>query len=443
MANEKIIYEISVTGNAAQEIDKAKKSYDDFKKNVEAPSKELPLARQLRDIKMEMQKLDQAGKGVGTKAFDELAKKAGNIKDSMNAANEAINVRAVGSNLEQNLNLMKSGFDTVVGSAQVATGTMALFGVENENVAESIQKMMALQSLSTGVMTVWKNLSKEGILVQTIMNTKMVAATAIQKFYTAAIGASTGAMKALKVAMISTGVLALVAVIGEVIGKIVEWKNNNDNLENSNISMANSINNVADAWKNAKEWADNYYSGTFSSLSKEQESIYENIKAKKGEAEADNYKRNILQENAAALQATINKAKKEEEKAKQTLTQLIAGQNYTGVNDANTQAIRNQRLLLSTIGLEIKQLQSEQRTAETAILNIGGKTNGNKKTSTLQNKETQKLINAAPDTFNVYINELGAIREVNIMSDDDEKSFQQKLIGLLTSAIRTLQVQNV
>lgn len=431
---EKIIYEISVSGNASQEFEKANKTYNDFKKNIEAPTKELPLTRQLRDIKLEMQKLDQAGQGVGNKQFDELAKQAGSIRDSMNAANDAIRTNAVGTEFERGMNVACGAFEALNGSAQVVTGTMALFGMENKNVEKSIQQMMGLMSMANGVKMVYNALTKEGALVTALLSMKNKAAAVTQALFTKSMWASVTATKALKAALITSGIGAIAVVIGTVVEALMNWKSEADN-------VANSANNIANAYENAVKWAKEYYtSSSFAQLTPEQQTEYEYIKAKEGEDAAQKYKLKILGENEQAAIASINKIKKAQKDADLELQMMLAGMNYSGQTE-ESEGIKTQKQKIAALRLELAKMEDDLKKTQTAIITTHGTGNKNKKSSTLQNKETQKLINAAPKTFNVYINELGAIREVNIMSDEDEVKFQQKMVGVLTSALQTIQVQ--
>lgn len=136
------------------ELDKSVKANaaslgDHFREVGNYEKASIPLKKELREIKEEMQKMHAAGL-ENTKDFQELSLRAGKLRDSMDAVNDQVKTLAVGSRLEMGLNTMKGGIDGVVGSAQIAQGVMQTFGSENENVARGIQKLVALQSISQG-----------------------------------------------------------------------------------------------------------------------------------------------------------------------------------------------------------------------------------------------------------------------------------------------------
>lgn len=197
------------------------------------------LRKELLSVKSQMQQLALAGKD-GSAEFLEMAKKAGMLKDALDAVNEQTNTFAVGSKFELGLKTAKEGFDGVAGGAQIAEGAMALFGEENENVTKSIQRMMAIQSVVNGVQAVFNALKKEGAVVTALMSAKTVIATAVQATYTAVVGASTGALKAFKVALASTGIGALVVLLGTAVAGLYNVMSATDGVTQSLEDMAKS-----------------------------------------------------------------------------------------------------------------------------------------------------------------------------------------------------------
>lgn len=182
--------------------------------NLENSTK--PLKVQLRELTQQLQMMHAQGK-ENTAEFQELSKKAGVLKDSMNSVNDQVNTLATGSKLEAFVKVGKGAFDAVAGSAQAAEGAMQLMGSENENVTKGIQKMMALQSLSNGVNQVYNSLIKEGALVTGIMTAKTWLQTTAIGAYNLVVGTSTGLMKAFRLALAGTGIgLLVIAIMGAV-----------------------------------------------------------------------------------------------------------------------------------------------------------------------------------------------------------------------------------
>lgn len=173
----------------------------------------IPLKAQLKEIVQQMQLLAVAGKDDGQEFID-LAEKAGKIKDAMNATNDQMKVFAVGNNFEQGLKIAKGSFDALNGAAQTYEGTLAALGVQNEDAAKVIQKLVALQSIQNGVTQVFDSLQKESAFMLGLNTAATKAAAAGQAIYATAVGTSTGAMKAFRIALLATGIGAIVVAIG-------------------------------------------------------------------------------------------------------------------------------------------------------------------------------------------------------------------------------------
>ena len=174
------------------------------------------LRSELKTIIAEMQKMHKAGM-ENSEEFKNLSVKAGKLKDSMDAVNDQVRTLTVGSKLESSLNAMAGGFDAVIGTAQTAYGVMALFGNENKEVEKSIQKMVALQSIASGVQSTFNALKKEGALVTSLYSAKTKALAAAKLIYATAIGTATGKLKLFRIALLSTGIGAIIVGIGLLI----------------------------------------------------------------------------------------------------------------------------------------------------------------------------------------------------------------------------------
>jgi len=172
--------------------------------NYEAAT--VPLKAQLKEIMMLMQQMAVAGQD-DSEEFVELAKKAGTLKDAMNATNDQIKTFTSGDALEQNLKIAKASFDAVSGAAQGVEGAMQLVGSENEDVARGIQKMVALQSIQNGVTQVYEALQKESAFMAGVLAVKTEIVTAAQWLWNAAMTAN-------PIGAIAAGVGALIGIFG-------------------------------------------------------------------------------------------------------------------------------------------------------------------------------------------------------------------------------------
>jgi hypothetical protein len=162
------------------------------------------LEEQLNETKKELLDLAAAGK-QNTKEFQALSARAGSLKRDIEGVEQAIDryskagsagLAAVG----QAAQLMAGGF-------AIAQGAAALFGNENEDLQKTMMKVQASIALVTGVQQVAELLNRNSVITTKAM-------TLAQGLYSAAVGTSTGALKAFRIAMVSTGIGAFVVALG-------------------------------------------------------------------------------------------------------------------------------------------------------------------------------------------------------------------------------------
>ena len=123
------------------------------------------------------------------------------------------------------MNLTMQGINVAVNSYQAFTGVMGLLGGESEKYLQIMSKMMIVQQSYNAILQIAQAFEKQTLLGQYARITANKLLTASQKMYTMAVGTSTGAMKAFRVALMSTGIGALVVALGMLIGnfdKVIE-----------------------------------------------------------------------------------------------------------------------------------------------------------------------------------------------------------------------------
>ena len=116
-------------------------SIDLIIKSSEAASSLKEVKQSLKDIKDEMIKA-----GEGTPAFNKLAAAAGELKDKVDDANDAI--KATNPNKFQAL---ASFAASAAGGVSAVTGAMGLFGAQSEEVTKTLAKVQSAMALSTGL----------------------------------------------------------------------------------------------------------------------------------------------------------------------------------------------------------------------------------------------------------------------------------------------------
>ena len=177
-----------------------KKSLADNNKAFEQLNKSSkPLTQVLRGLKNELNALEEAGKG-GTAQFRQLEIEAARLEDQIGDTRARVKILASDT----------FKFDAAVGAIQglasgfeLAQGAAALFGEENEDLQKALTKITAATAVANGVQQI-AILLKEENATKTLIQTKAEAA------YAAVVGTSTGALKALRIALAATGVGLLV-----------------------------------------------------------------------------------------------------------------------------------------------------------------------------------------------------------------------------------------
>lgn len=130
--------------------------------------------------------------------IDETGKSLGNLGNA-----------SVG-NISGKFKNVAKGFETaakgISGAVNIAAGSFGLLGVEGENIQKTLLKVQSALALTTG----FKDMAE---FVGDLAGSTELASAA-QAAYTFVVGTSTGAMKALKLAIAATGIGALVVGLG-------------------------------------------------------------------------------------------------------------------------------------------------------------------------------------------------------------------------------------
>jgi len=166
---------------------------------------------------------------VGQQAIADAAKLTDELTDLRNEIKRASHD---GANMQAALQLGS----TVIAGYGAAKGAMSLLGVESESLQESMVKLQAATATLNGLEQIRAALEKESFLMQkarVVQTTLLTAATAA---YSVAVGTSTGAMRAFRLALIATGIGAILVAIGMLIAhfdkvtgaveRAVNWFNN-------------------------------------------------------------------------------------------------------------------------------------------------------------------------------------------------------------------------
>ena len=170
----------------------------------------------------------QAGtkSAIGVEALERAAK----LKDKY--SDLQVQVQQLSQD-HRKMNLTMQGVNVAVNSYQAFTGVMGLLGGESEKYLQIMSKMMIVQQSYNAILQIAQAFEKQTLLGQYARITANKLLTASQKMYTMAVGTSTGAMKAFRIALASTGIGLIVVALGmlianfdkviKVVKKVVGW----------------------------------------------------------------------------------------------------------------------------------------------------------------------------------------------------------------------------
>lgn len=134
----------------------------------------------------------------------------GEAKDSANDLRESIKLAA--SDTRQ-LDVLIGAGQAIAGGFAIAEGAAAVFGDENEDLQKTLVKLNGVMAILNGLQAIQNELKKKDNIVTGIQ-------IGLQKAYAFAVGTSTGAMKAFRIALAATGVGLLVIGVGALISKL-------------------------------------------------------------------------------------------------------------------------------------------------------------------------------------------------------------------------------
>jgi hypothetical protein len=164
--------------------------------------------QRLRELQKTLTEMALAGQ-EGTKAFKQMEAEAGKLKDQIGDTSQRIKNLASDT---RNIDTFVAGIQGITAGFQIAQGAAALFGSENEDLQKALLKVQGAMALANGVQQVANLLNKDSILITQ-------GQAAAQALYATAVGASTGAMKAFRIALLATGIGAAIAAVGLLIAK--------------------------------------------------------------------------------------------------------------------------------------------------------------------------------------------------------------------------------
>ena len=259
---ETIIFDVKVnTNNAATDVKKVGDSVKGLKSEGENAGKSFTnLRTELKKLNIQLQNLDPA-----SEAFEVAASRAGEIKMAMRDVGDAIS----DADPEKSFGKFVRGAQAAANGFQIVTAAQGLFGTESKKTQEALLKVQSAMALTEGL-SQFKEMKndlkdvalsiKNGVVkaFASLSIAQMASAaetgtlTFLQRGYALAVGTSTGAMKAFRIALVSTGIGALVVGIGILIGKMMEFMGASDGATRANDRLNSSLERQSKSMDRAK-----------------------------------------------------------------------------------------------------------------------------------------------------------------------------------------------
>lgn len=232
---QKLNDELENTNEQVDELgEKGSEALDTLNDKVEAGG--MTMREMKKAAKEYMDIAAQAGREtpVGQEAIraaGELGDKMGDLRTEMqNAGTDGANLKAA----------LQFGGAVVAGFGAIK-GAMALFGNESKAVQETMMKLQVVTAVLTGIEQIRAALEKESLVVTKAKVLWDKLATVGQYLYTVAIGTTTGAMKALRIAMMAIPIIAIIAAIVALIAILAEFLSSEKKAEAMNNALNESF----------------------------------------------------------------------------------------------------------------------------------------------------------------------------------------------------------
>lgn len=338
-----------VNKEAAATADELAEEEQRMKKDAEATAKaqaqHSSFRTELMNAKNEMRQLINTGQ-QNTAQYEATRQKVIELTQAMNVANKQ--TKALASPTMQFQGVI-SGLQGISGAAAVAQGALGLYGAENEKLQKTMLKVQSIMAIVMGLQQVQQTLNKNSAFslvtlnslkqvwnkllgnsateqaaetvavetstaaqvgnttattantaAQTTNNTSTVAgataqaanrtatqgATAATIAQTVATKAASLALKGLKVALISTGIGALIVLVGELVGWLVQLFDTTSQADKEFEEQQEIISKGAEAYAKASLEIENYKTRLekFNGTKKQEEELVKELNSKYGEA---------------------------------------------------------------------------------------------------------------------------------------------------------------
>jgi hypothetical protein len=197
-------------------------------------------SKQVGNIKKELRDLTKllASGQLTADQFEEISKRAGELKDQIGDVNERVkNLASDSKTLDGYVGIatgITAGFSAVQGS-------MALFGDESENVQKALLKVQGATAMLSGFQEIQNALQNQSNFMMGITDLRTKALSVSTRLYAFATGGATASTNAFRIAMIGL-TTAGIGIALVVLGKYVEQMNRQREAEDKRMESLKEYN---------------------------------------------------------------------------------------------------------------------------------------------------------------------------------------------------------
>lgn len=204
----------SALDTATKEAERAFTKFSDAAKKGTVALKEslqtsISAARENGTLTKTLKELERAALNVpqGTAEWHMIVQEAGSLKD------EIMDTRAQVDFFADDFGKIKGLIgigEAAAAGFSIAQGAAGLFGASAEKVQQALLKVQSAQAILNGLQSISQTINRDSASM-------IMLNAAAQKAYTLAVGASSGALKIFRLALIGTGIGAIIVAIGLLI----------------------------------------------------------------------------------------------------------------------------------------------------------------------------------------------------------------------------------
>lgn len=192
-------------------VRKAEESVKEFHRSIGNYSS---ATAELKDLTKQLIDLERAGQR-DTAAFRDMRQRAAELKDTISDTKAEIKTMASDT---RTIDGMVGTVNLLANAYQVAEGASALLGENSKEWKETLVKLQAIMAVTSGIQEIQNLLQKESAAMMFLNTVQTKAAAAAQSLYAFATGGATAATKAFRIALLATGIGAIVVLIGSLAG---------------------------------------------------------------------------------------------------------------------------------------------------------------------------------------------------------------------------------